>query len=352
MMEKKLNQLKSEMLKGELAGFKFTPDMKRDVMKKMDTHGGRFNLGRLVPLTLSLAFVAIFLVGIGTLIRSGYNEGPAELLKQPELVAPSYVPEPYEFKHTKVSDESYTHFYVNPADPTDQFSYRMQKAGGDLDNPSFDPVGLAPGLDGHYSYLGENHSYLWWKAEGYYQIVEQTGLMSKADLLKVTDSILQEKGYETLLADDIERELAQQVEYPPAGKLTREDAVEMLIQYEMITRSVEIEEGTQRVKDIETKEDYYALYSKIMTRQQAFVLFEPLLEETSEGLFFAATEYPPFFEEAEPFEFHMSNDKEYTLVQEQNSELHGKIKLIFGFAEDIGKWKINYFRVDDGSSGK
>ncbi|WP_197028358.1 hypothetical protein [Bacillus sp. EB01] len=62
-MEKKLQQAKTEMLKGELADFRFTPEMKENVLHSIRTPK-RYSLKKIMPTLISAALIILFFGGL------------------------------------------------------------------------------------------------------------------------------------------------------------------------------------------------------------------------------------------------------------------------------------------------
>ncbi|WP_210364477.1 hypothetical protein [Bacillus sp. REN3] len=381
-MEDRLKKLKSEMLADELADFEFTEKMRDGVMRKIDgrTPAGRKKMHRFqrfVPIGLSIAFFSIFAAGIYWLVFTDNNMNPGqetppeqtvpdkEKEPKPELVFPTYVPAPYVFKHTRTDGELYQHIYVNPEAEGDSFSYGMRKGKG---TGGTGDLQLAADLTGQYAAVDQATSYVSWEEEGYIHTVEQKGEMSKLELLKIVDSILTAKGYDSLLAGEIEKlEAEQEVAEEPPGKeepaeetpaneepaddtpakvegtvpeWTADDAIALLSQYKKITVNPEYESDSMKFRTIATKDEYYEQFAGVMTKEAAAKVFDHRIKEEEDGLYTVPTEYPLFFSTSDPYEFSKTGKEQYTLTQKNTSELYSPAVLRVVFSWDGQRWII------------
>lgn len=351
-MEDRLKQMKNEMLKGELADFEFTPKMKDEVVRKMNKKRS-FSVRRIVPAGLSFVMAGVFLVGMYFLVDSNYtsNPGPSnspgttapDQDEKPELIQPGYIPEPYVFKHTHTDGDIYEDIYVNPNDENDTFMYRMSSVEPQLDKGQSQDLQLTAEIKGILVEVAQGHSYVIWEEEGFNQVVEQKGSMSKIDLLKIVDSILVKKGKNSLLAEEIEKleEAAEPPaeEQPAIEELTEEAAIGLLVKYEEKTRSVNSDRDNLKYNNLHTKEDYYQLFLDLMTRETAVNLYEPRLEEKDGGLYAVATEFPVFYSEEFPYTFSKVNENQYVISQIFTEGLYSGMTATFTKTDE--KWMIS-----------
>jgi hypothetical protein len=351
-MEDRLKQMKNEMLKGELADFEFNPKMKDEVIRKMNKKRS-FSVRRIVPAGLSFVMVGVFLAGMYFLVDSNYtsNLGPSNPPEttapgqdeKPQLIQPGYIPEPYVFKHTHTDGDIYEHVYENPKDENDTFMYGMSSVEPQLDKGQSQNLQLTAEIKGILVEVTKDHSYVIWEDEGFNQVVEQKGSMSKIDLLKIVDSILVKKGKNSLLAEEIDR-LEEAAEAPaeeqPANEeLTEEAAIGLLVKYEERTRSVNSDRDNLKYNNLHTKEDYYQLFLDLMTRETAVNLYEPRLEEKDGSLYAVATELPVFYSEEFPYTFSKVKEDQYVISQIFTEGLYSGMTATFTKTEE--KWMIS-----------
>ncbi|WP_053598101.1 hypothetical protein [Bacillus sp. FJAT-18017] len=86
-MEKKLQQAKAEMLKGELADFKFTPEMKENVLHSIRTPK-RYSFKKIIPTLVSAALIILFFGGLYQYVivpNSSWSNGTGETEHQSEV---------------------------------------------------------------------------------------------------------------------------------------------------------------------------------------------------------------------------------------------------------------------------
>ncbi|WP_226679080.1 DUF4367 domain-containing protein [Mesobacillus jeotgali] len=351
-MEDQLNQMKNQMLKGELADFEFTPKMKQGVLRKMN-HKRSFSILGLVPAGLSFIFAGVFIAGIYFLVDSNYTNqpGPAsppgsathDQDEKPELIPPGYIPEPYVFKHTHTDGDIYEHVYVHPEDENENFTYGISSRELQLEEGSAQEFQLTADIKGSFVEVGEGHSYVKWEDEGFNQVVEQKGSMNRIDLLKIVDSILVKKGHDSLLAGEIEK--LEEAAAPPAEEqtvneeLTEEAAIGMLVKYEEKTRSVNSDRDNLKYNNHHTKEEYYQSFLDLMTREAAAELFEYRLEEKDGGLYAIPTEFPVFYSEVDPHTFEKVDENQYVLSQTFKEGLYSGLTATFTYTGQ--KWLIS-----------
>jgi hypothetical protein len=340
-MEDQLKQMKNQLLKGELADFEFTPTMKQEVLRKMNQKRS-FSILGLVPAGLSFILAGVFIAGMYFLVDSNNTNHPRPASppgsatngqdEKPELIQPGYIPEPYSFKDTHTDGNIYEHVYVNPEDDNDTFTYGMSSGEPQLDEGTAQELQLTADIKGRYVEVTEGHSYINWIDEGFNQVVEQQGYMSKVDLLKIVDSILLKKGHDSLLAGEIAK-LEETV------ALTEETAIALLVKYEENNRSISSDRDNLKYNNLYTKEDYYQLFYDVMTEESAKKLYEPRLEEKDGGLYAVPTEFPAFYSETDPYTFERVDENTYVLSQTFKEGLYSGITATFTY---IGqKWLIS-----------
>ncbi len=351
-MEDQLKQVKSQLLKGELADFEFTPQMKQGVLQKINQKKSS-SIHGLVHAGLGFILAGVFFAGLYFLVDSNYTNEPGLTSppgsaahgqdEKPELIQPGYIPEPYIFKHTLTDRDIYEHVYVQPDDENDTFIYGMSSGSSQLAEGTAQDLQLTADIKGSYVEVTEGHSYVTWNDEGYNQVVEQKGSMSQVDLLKIVDSILVEKGHNSLLAGEIEQ--LEKTAAPPAEEqpinegLSDEAAIGLLVKYEEKTRSVNSERDNLKYNNLHTKEEYYQSFSDLMTRETAVKLFESRLEEKNDGLYAVATEFPVFYSEEYPYTFSKVNEGQYVLSQTFSEGLYSGITATFTKIDH--KWLIS-----------
>ncbi|WP_144478333.1 hypothetical protein [Cytobacillus oceanisediminis] len=351
-MEDQLKQIKSKLLKDELADFEFTSRMKDEVVRKMNKTKS-FSFRGLVPAGLSFVLAAVFISGMYFLVDSNYTSNPAPASppgaatdgkdEKPELIEPGYIPEPYVFKHTHTDGDIYEHVYVNPEDEKENFTYGMSSGEPELGEGKAQELELTADIRGKYVDVNEGHSYIIWEDEKFNQVVEQNGSMSKVDLLKVVDSILLKKGHDSWLAGEIaeleEAAVPPAEEQPTIEALTEESAIALLVKYEEKNRSISSGRDNLKYNNLYTKEDYYQLYYDLMTEEAAVKLYEPRLEEKDGGLYAVPTEFPAFYSETDPYSFEKVNENTYVLSQTFKEGLYSGITATFTYNND--KWLIS-----------
>ncbi|MBT2690570.1 DUF4367 domain-containing protein [Bacillus sp. ISL-47] len=385
-MEKDLKKIKDQMHNEELAGFVFTNEMKRNVISKIEMKnkgkGGILKVKKWIPVAITAAFLIVSSAGIYKLTAMDsppQNAGPSvetppveKEEKKPELISPAYIPEGYIFKHTRTKDEVYEHVYVNEANQEEFFSYRMQKDEPDFNTASSNNIPLASNLLGSKFEAEELHTALVWEDEGYYQIVEQGGAMSEVDLLKIVDSIITEKGYESYLKEDIaelEAQLEEENQESEPGTTQHEDqendaAVEgedKVIEQETTGPSITESEAINLLKKFyetedkvlrdfgdeykhqsyQTKEQFYQEFTGFMKRDLIEKLYHYRLEERGDGLYHLPMDGFVVFQEGKPYQFEKEENGQYSLTQSYDSDLHGKGTFQATFSYQNGEWIIS-----------
>lgn len=380
-----LKNLKENLSKGELADFVFTEQMRLNVLEKT---GGRaanrkksgVKLSNAVPKTLSMAAVLLFSVGIYYIVSNGLQEpaNPApnpgrnpdsEVIlphpgkntnfdEKPTLVVPAYIPDGYVFKHTRTSENLYEHVFVKEKNEDENFTYGMQKEEPEVKGMAATELELAKGLAGQVYSIARNHQALVWKDEGFYQIVEQVGDMSEIDFYKVVSSILEAKGHAVLLDQHI-RELeeakkaeeeAQKAEEEEKSRMAFDEgkAVAILEQYKatMDAAFADSDNDQFKFKSYKTKEEFYAVFTDFMAREEVESTFSFRVEERDDGLYNRPTEGPHYLWPDTPYDFEKVSDTEYKLIQYQDGDLNGKQNVIFLFKYVEGKWILKDIKVN------
>ncbi|PWW31242.1 uncharacterized protein DUF4367 [Cytobacillus oceanisediminis] len=381
-MEKDLKKIKDQMHDEELAGFVFTNEMKRNVISKIEMKnkkGGLLKLKKWVPVVITAAFLVVSSAGIYKLTGMDsppQNAGPSvetppgeKEEKKPELIPPAYVPEGYIFKHTRTKDETYEHVYVNEEDNEEYFSYRMQKDQPDFSSASPSNIPLALNLQGSLFKGDEMNTALVWEDEGYYQIVEQEGDMAEVDFLKIVDSIIAEKGFDSYLKEDIaelegqlaeenqESETTQQKdevnnsavedegteieEETSEPSLAENEAIALLKKFYQTEDEILSHFGDEyKHPSYQTKEQFYQEFTGFMTRNLVEKLYHYRLDERDDGLYHLPMDGFITYKEGKPYQFKKEENGQYILTQNFNSDMHGKGTFYATFTYQNGKWII------------
>jgi hypothetical protein len=224
-MEKELEEVKDQKHNGKLADFQFTPDMKANVLmainQKETSTAQRYSrkkTRRLVPVMLTAVFLAASSAGVYSLVNQEEEDQQHTAEKKPELITPPYIPENYVFKHMHTVGELYKHVFTDSVNEQNTFSYQMRKELSDGQQAGSDLM-LADNLTGTYYHGEDGHSYIIWEAEGFYQVVEKQGDLKEEELFKIADSILEAKGFNSLLpeyTEDTEKQEDPEAEVPDA----------------------------------------------------------------------------------------------------------------------------------------
>lgn len=377
-MENQVKNLKENLLKGELADFVFTENMRMNVLEKTSSRASRkssgFTLSNVVPRSLSLAAVLLFSVGIYYIVNNGLqdqanpvpNPGRSpdsevilpqpgkdtEIVKEkPTLVNPSYIPEGYVFKHTRTNENTYEHFYVKENNEEEYFSYRMQEENPETPVKLEAEIEVAEGITGELYLISDEHQFLTWQDEGFYQTVEQFGEMSDLDFYKIVESILKAKGHTVLLDQYIsELEEAQKVEEEAKARMAFDEnkAVALLEKYKTTMDEAFADSHNNndfKFKTYNTKEDFYALFTDFVSNELVISTFSFRIDEKADGLYNLPMDGPPIFWSENPYLLEKISDTEYTLTQFQDGDLNGKQNLIFVFKYNTDKWIIEDIQV-------
>ncbi|WP_423408427.1 DUF4367 domain-containing protein [Heyndrickxia sp. MSNUG] len=378
MMENQIKNLKENLSKGELADFIFTEKMRRNILEKTSSRTSRnrtgFTFSNVVPRSLSLAAVLLFSAGIYYIVSSGLqdqanpvpNSGRSpdsdiilpqpgkdtDLAKEkPTLVNPSYIPEGYVYKQTRTNENTYRHVYVKENNEDEYFTYGMQEDMPQIIGESEKEIELADGLTAQVYQITEEHQLLTWQDEGFYQTVEQFGEMSDIDFYKIVESILEAKGHTVLLDQYIsELEAAQKAEEEEKARMAFDEdkAVALLEKYKTVMDEAFADSHNSndfKFKSYNTKEDFYALFTDFVSREQVEATFSFRVKEKADGLYNLPMDGPPIFWPENPYLFVKISDTEYKLTQFQDSDMDGKQNLIFLFKYEADKWIIQDIQV-------
>ncbi|MCP1160534.1 MULTISPECIES: DUF4367 domain-containing protein [Bacillus] len=397
-MEKEMSRIKSQMLESELEGFEFTNEMKRTVLNEITTRkrNKQAPVKRMVPIFLSGAFAVASAAGIFAYISDGTGSPSTDSAhikqqaaeeKKPVLVPPKYIPESFIHKHVHAGDdELYEHVYENSLNKAEFFAYKMQKKHPVKDKKAVtEEIQLASGLTGTFYQFTDKHSLILWEDEGFYQAVEQEGNLSKEEMLKITASILEQKGFDPLIPDkNIEKPNTSE----PPNKTQNEDhskaAAQESNEQEKDTAEKEIkaveapkkESSEQQPKDTpengpdvvnlfkdlssvldkiysnssvdntayklqyESMDDLLAEFDGVSERGAAEYHFGYLFEEKNDGLYIVATEGPLMFQPGLPYEVEKVSDEKYKLTQFHESDLHGTKDFVAYLEYKNGSWMI------------
>ncbi|WP_226086156.1 DUF4367 domain-containing protein [Mesobacillus sp. S13] len=349
-MEEQLKKLKSG-LKDELDGFEFDAGMKRNVSRRFAESGKPrgYLFRRMIPAGLSLAFLAVFSLGMYWVIEKYYTENHANTPPakeespvaetpdddKPELIVPPYVPDGYAFKHTHTDGDVYEHMYMNEQNEAEYFAYIMREEKPDYPVPDI-AVDLADGLVGKINKISDEHLFLTWQDEGMYQIVERKGSLTVGEFNKIADAILKAKGYEPTF--DLLR-----LNMEPVVAFDEKTAVEMLTRYDYIWKSVYQEADTRpggKFPDLKTKEEFYQLFLDFISYELVEKTFKFRLGEKEDGIYIIPIDpVPSFWPETKYNLAHISED-EYQLTQIQETKNKAPETLVVTYKKTEGIWKI------------
>ncbi|WP_336990291.1 DUF4367 domain-containing protein [Bacillus infantis] len=406
-MEKELEEVKDQKHSGKLAEFRFTPDMKANVMRtirqketRTAQRHSRKKAGKWVPVMLTAVFLAASSAGVYSLVNQQEEDQQQTAEKKPELITPPYIPENYVFKHMHTVGELYEHIFTDSANEQNTFSYQMRKELSD-DQQAGSDLMLADNLTGTYYHGEDGQSYIIWEAEGFYQVVEKQGDLKEEELFKIADSILEAKGYNSLLLENIEdtekqedteaeapdnqpdqnenNEPEENTEQdpgqnnPPPTEETEEEQEEQPEANEPEDHQQEeepVEQGglsraeasglsassmtlfDQQLKKFDanlkhptfkTEEEFYTEFSSIMTKQLAKKRFGYIVEEKADGLYLVATEGPIFLDTSQPYELKQTSPSEYKITQKHKSDLHGVLTIVITISKVENKWIMTDF---------
>ncbi|MGV2939563.1 DUF4367 domain-containing protein [Mesobacillus sp. LC4] len=354
-MEDQLKKLKSG-LKDELDGFEFDAGMKRNVSRRFAESrkpGGEF-IRRMVPAGLSLAFLAIFSLGIYWVIESDYSkdlgdtppakeespvaEAPDD--EKPELIVPPYVPDGYAFKHTHTNEDVYEHMYMKEQNEAEYFAYIMREEKPEYPVPDI-TVELADGLVGKINKISEEHLFLTWQDEGMYQIVERKGSLTVGEFNKIAEAIIKAKGYEPTF--DLLR-----LKMEPVVALDEKAAVEMLARYDYIWKSVYQEADTRpggKFPDLKTKEEFYQLFLDFMSYELVEKTFKFRLGEKADGIYIIPIDPVPSFWPGTEYNLAHISEDEYQLTQIQATKNKAPETLVVTYKKAEGVWKVESITI-------
>jgi len=377
-MENQIKSLKENLSKGELADFVFTEKMRKNILEKTSSQASlkrsEFTFSSVVPRSLSLAAVLLFSVGIYYIVNNGLQDQAnpvpnpgrnsdsdvilpqpgkdTEIVKeQPTLVNPSYIPEGYVFKNTSTNENMYEHFYVKETNENEYFTYGMQEGKPEINGELEKEIELADYLTGQVYQITEEHQVLMWQDEGFYQSVEQFGDMNDIDFYKIAASILEAKGHTVLLNQYIsELEEAQKSEEEAKARMAFDEdmAVALLEKYKTVMDEAFADSHNSndfKFKTYNTKEEFYALFTDFMSKEQVESTFSFRVKEKADGLYNLPMDGPPIFWPENPYLFEKISDTEYKLTQFQDSDLDGKQNIIFLFKYEADKWIIQDIQV-------
>ncbi|MEH7883171.1 DUF4367 domain-containing protein [Bacillus sp. JJ1609] len=377
-MENQIKNLKENLSKGELADYIFTENMRMTVLENTSSRASRkrsgFAFSTVVPRSLSLAAVLLFSVGIYYIVNNSLQDqanpvpnpgrspdsdlilpqpgNDTEIVKEkPTLVNPSYIPAGYVFKYTRTKENTYEHFYVKETNENEYFTYGMQEGMPEIKGELEKEIELADDLTGQVYQITEDHQVLMWQDEGFYQTVEQFGEMSDIDFYKIVQSILEAKGHTVLLDQYIsELEGVQKSEEEAKARMAFDEdkAVALLEKYKTVMDEAFADSHNTndfKFKAYNTKEDFYALFTDFVSREQVEATFSFRVKEKADGLYNLPMDGPPIFWPENPYLFEKISDTEYQLTQFQDSDLNGKQNLIFLFKYETDKWIIEDIQV-------
>jgi Domain of unknown function (DUF4367) len=374
-MEKDLKQIKSQMLKDELSGFVFTEEMHRQVLNEIDKkHGKKRQIFKpIIPITVTAAFLVISSAGIYHIANiqnqpNQQSEEPSvktpaeEEEEKPILVFPGYIPEGYEFMHTKTNDEVNEHVFVKK-DTEDSFSYRIQNKVPTYPEDTKGSIQLSQNLQGTISHSQELTALIW-EHDGYFHIVEQKGSMKEIEFLKIADSIIAKQGFESALDEEIakleketeETEKQNEADTNSDNKetmnevpaLTKDGALDLLRRFEELYDSVYDTAGSLKSAKFNTKSEFYEAFSEVMTAKEAEYKFGGRMTEKQDGLYFIPMDGIVTWSFDLPYEFVKVNEKKYTITQHSVSDLHGhtKLSVTIEYTPD-SRWIITQYRATD-----
>ncbi|MDW2876612.1 MULTISPECIES: DUF4367 domain-containing protein [Bacillaceae] len=380
-MEKEMSRIKSQMLESELEGFKFTNEMKRTVLNEITTRkrNKQAPVKRMVPIFLSGAFAVASAAGIFAYISDGTGSPSTDSAhikqqaaeeKKPVLVPPKYIPESYSHKHVHAGDdELYEHVYENSLNKAEFFAYKMQKKHPVKDKKAVtEEIQLASGLTGTFYKFTDKHSLILWEDEGFYQAVEQEGNLSKEEMLKITASILEQKGFDPLIPDkniekpntseppnkpqnedhskaavqesnEQEKDTAEKeikaVEAPKKDSPEQQekdtpvkgpDVVKIFSQIRSIEEKIYTSETTEDYKltSYNTLDDLFSEFNGVMKKELAAYHYGYVFYEQPDGVYINHTEPPMMFWDFLPYETEKINKRQYKITQFQDSDLDGK----------------------------
>lgn len=364
-MEEQLKKLKPEMLKGELAGFEFGPEMKEKIVGRFEgkPRVSRFRL--IIPATLSIVFLTIFGFGIYWVVQSHPSMNPGETLpgkeeppvtetpdeEKPNLIVPPYVPDGYVLKHTQLNDNVYEHLYVNEENEADYFAYIMRKVKPDYP-VSGTPVKMADGLDGNFHEISEEHIFLTWQDEGMYHIVERKGSLAESEIYRIAEAILKGKGYEPTLDSMVNvEETEPESVHEPEEAFGEREAVGLLERYNSVREAAyQDAPDNYKFRSYKTKEEFYRLFVEFMSYEFVKTTFNYRLDEKDDGLYIVPMDSVNKFRPANPYSMKKISDSEYQITQIQEGDMDGRKLLTFTFKNFDGIWKIASIQTKPDSS--
>ncbi len=367
-----MKRIKSQMLNDELAGFEFTEKMRRQVLNEIDKrHEKKRQIFKpMIPITVTAAFLVISSAGIYhiTNIQNQPNQQseepsvlpPAEKGEEkPVLVFPGYIPEGYEFMHTKTNDEVNEHVYVKK-DTEDSFSYRMQNKVQTYLEDTKEDIQLSQNLQGTI-FHGQDLTALIWEHDGYFHILEQKGSMEEIEFLKIADSIIVKHGIESNLDEEIaklkketeETEKQNEADTNPDNKepinevpaLTEAEALDFLKRFEEIYDSAYETDDSLKSAKFNTKNEFYEAFSEVMTAKETERKFVYRMTEKQDGLYFIPMDGILTWSFELPYDFEKVNERKYIITQQSVSDLHGHgpLSVTFEYMDD-STWMITDYR--------
>lgn len=124
------------------------------------------------------------------------------------------------------------------------------------------------------------------------------------------------------------------------SNLTKEDALSLEEEY-MNRILPPREDGSQKVKDYDTKEELIDHISEIANRDLVIQFVDNYYNEKSDGLYIIAKDGPTTIYEDKPYDLKQVTDEKYNLIQEAEDNLRGKYKFTVEITRENERWIIN-----------
>ncbi|EDL64077.1 hypothetical protein [Bacillus sp. SG-1] len=138
---------------------------------------------------------------------------------------------------------------------------------------------------------------------------------------------------------DTEEDGQQSEDSPEDMSLTKEEAADILQQYETTFMVETNEDGT--VEAYETEEELLSHFKTIMSDELAQTYVDEFFREDSGQLKIIATEPPVWLNPEVDYEFNKKNETTYHVVQRKNSELRGDREYTFELKYQSNQWIVS-----------
>ncbi|WP_125907814.1 hypothetical protein [Bacillus sp. HMF5848] len=101
-----------------------------------------------------------------------------------------------------------------------------------------------------------------------------------------------------------------------------------------------------KISNFSTIEELTRHFSEIMSQQVARAYATTYFQEKGDGLYVIAMDAPTWFKADEPFEISQEKGGTYTVIQEQQNEMIGHVKMYYTLVNTNGNWIVEDIRQE------